>query len=297
MALIVEDGSIVLGAQAYISAAEADAYFASRFEVAWAGLTTDEKERHLILGALYIDNESIWVYSGSRMQISQPLTWPRVRATYWRSGPDIPENTILIETKRANAEAALLSSKGAIPTQKPDGGVAGTSDIQTEKVGDISVTYFDPFRSSDGSTGSAAGGVLAYSELAHPLIAGILTPILDEGFYADIASVTDGKLDAPVKRVDASRRGALLVSCRTRPLFTIGQFDNRRVPVQLPAASPLCDSNTAESGGGGTSPNPRGYPDPSTGSPGEALVINPQGEPEFGADIDAPTQNIDSGGF
>ena len=41
MALIVEDGSIVTGAESYISVADASTYHSNRGNTAWASLSTD----------------------------------------------------------------------------------------------------------------------------------------------------------------------------------------------------------------------------------------------------------------
>lgn len=47
MTLVVEDGSIVSGAESYASVAQADAYFAARGITIWSPLLDAEKEQAL----------------------------------------------------------------------------------------------------------------------------------------------------------------------------------------------------------------------------------------------------------
>lgn len=47
MALTVEDGTIVAGADSYISAEDATAYHAARGNSAWAALTADAMDQHI----------------------------------------------------------------------------------------------------------------------------------------------------------------------------------------------------------------------------------------------------------
>src|SRR5690606_27756416 len=92
MALIVEDGTGLPNAEAYISVADADSYFAKRGNSAWAALTVDAKEVALRLGADYMAAVYGPRWCGERLTDTQALDWPR-------DEQGVPE-----AVKRANAE-------------------------------------------------------------------------------------------------------------------------------------------------------------------------------------------------
>lgn len=130
MALIVEDGSGLPDAEAYISVADADAYHHARGNVAWAALTTEAKEAALRLGADYMGAVYGPKWCGKRLTDTQALDWPRTG----REG--VPE-----AVRRANAELAVRASAGPLLA---DQGPA----VKQETVGPLSVTYADGARQS-----------------------------------------------------------------------------------------------------------------------------------------------------
>lgn len=130
MALIVEDGSGLPNAEAYISVEDADAYFSVRGNAAWAALDAPQKEAALRLGADYMGAVYGPKWCGKRLTDAQALDWPRTG----REG--VPE-----AVRRANAELAVRASSGQLMA---DEGAA----VQSETVGPISVTY------AKGSTGA-----------------------------------------------------------------------------------------------------------------------------------------------
>lgn len=130
MALIVEDGTGLPDAEAYISVADADAYFAARGNAVWAALDTPQKEAALRLGADYMGAVYGPKWCGKRLTDTQALDWPRTG----REG--VPE-----AARRANAELAVRASAGQLMA---DEGAA----VQSETVGPISVTY------AKGNTGA-----------------------------------------------------------------------------------------------------------------------------------------------
>lgn len=71
MAFIVEDGTGVAGANAYMTVAELDAYWADR------GVTLDgDKEAAIIVATQYVDGSFRW--KGAIVFADQSLDWPRV---------------------------------------------------------------------------------------------------------------------------------------------------------------------------------------------------------------------------
>ena len=76
MAFAVEDGTIVTGANSFVTVAYADTYHGDRGNTAWTG-TDAVKEAALIKATDYIEQvyQSRWV--GYLVDSDQPLSWPR----------------------------------------------------------------------------------------------------------------------------------------------------------------------------------------------------------------------------
>lgn len=129
MALIVEDGTGLPDAEAYISVADADAYHAARGNAAWAALAEPAKEAALRLATDYMEAEYGPRWRGNRLTAEQALSWPR-------GVEGVPE-----AVRRANAELAVRASAGPLLA---DQGPA----VKQETVGPISVTYADGARQS-----------------------------------------------------------------------------------------------------------------------------------------------------
>lgn len=77
MALIVEDGTGVPGANSYASVAYADSYFNARLNQVWGGLLEPQKEAALILGTDYINARWGRFLRGKKTVEDQPLEFPR----------------------------------------------------------------------------------------------------------------------------------------------------------------------------------------------------------------------------
>lgn len=75
--IIVEDGSIVEGAQSYASVEDADAYFEVFPE--WTDLEDAVKEQALVKATRTIDAVE---FPGTRVDADQPLQWPRSGCYY-----------------------------------------------------------------------------------------------------------------------------------------------------------------------------------------------------------------------
>ena len=78
MSLIVEDGSIVTGAESYISVADASTYHTARGNAAWAALASDAvREQCLRKATDYMEQVYRSRWQGCRVGETQALSWPR----------------------------------------------------------------------------------------------------------------------------------------------------------------------------------------------------------------------------
>lgn len=118
MALLVEDGTQVVGAESFISVADADAYFLARGSAAWAAIATPGKKEEALRRATdFMEGAYRDRWLGTRVGTRQTLSWPRAYVEI----PDAPvgygafaaylqPTVVPDEVKRACAELALLAS-------------------------------------------------------------------------------------------------------------------------------------------------------------------------------------------
>lgn len=127
MTIIVEDGTIVSGANSYASEAELSAFAAARNITLSGDYTT---EQLLITAMDYI--ESLY-YKGVKLTYDQPLQWPRADVYidgYYNSVDNIPK-----ELKNGLMQAAIAVDSGNNPLQ-----VEPRKTVR-EKVGELEVEY------------------------------------------------------------------------------------------------------------------------------------------------------------
>lgn len=154
MALIVEDGTGVSGAESYASTAYIDTYWANRTQNAlssvWTSLTdTGKKEGAAREATQYIEGMFAPYFRGLRRGWVQGLEWPRTGAFDGAEAlghiayelPDMPDCL-----PAAVAELAVRSISGALaPDLKRGGAVtmqkAGPVEIQYEKGAPVRTTY------------------------------------------------------------------------------------------------------------------------------------------------------------
>lgn len=142
MTIVVEDGSIVAGAEAYITVASADTYHSNRGNVAWAILSIAAKEQALRLATDYLSATYRDRWAGVRVSATQALDWPRYMVPIRDApgGSRYPtfylSTTVPTGVQNANADLALRASAGPLV---PD----LTRGILHEVVGAIEVEY-DP---------------------------------------------------------------------------------------------------------------------------------------------------------
>lgn len=126
MALTVEDGSIVAGADSYVTLAEYQAYAAL---YGWTLAGTDAADEvNLRIARRYLDNAYSW--KGAKVQVDQPLAWPRYMGDYV-DGFIVPSDEIPDPIKNAQMEMAYLVQNGADPYATITG---GTVKRKKEKV-------------------------------------------------------------------------------------------------------------------------------------------------------------------
>lgn len=139
MALVVEDGTGLPNAEAYISVTNADAYFLARGNAAWSALTDEAKEQALRNGADYMLGVYGPRWKGARKTAEQALDWPRIGVV--ANGFEVADDAVPAAVARANAELAMRASMG--PLLGDQG-----AQVKQETVGPISVTYADGARQS-----------------------------------------------------------------------------------------------------------------------------------------------------
>jgi hypothetical protein len=102
----VEDGTIVPGANSYLTVAEADDILALDFRKTpeWNALTEADKELMLSAATLYLEDNYLWL--GSRVAADQPLAWPRFGMKD-KEFNCIAPGIIPRELKRATAQLAV----------------------------------------------------------------------------------------------------------------------------------------------------------------------------------------------
>jgi hypothetical protein len=170
MALIVEDGTGVTGANSYVSLEDVNEYHAARGNTAWADAASspdEAREGAIVRATQYIDAKYRLRWPGTRKAgRSQRLEWPRSDATDIY-GEVIADDSVPQEVADATAEAALreVTAPGSL---MPD--YVASEKVISETIGKLSVTY------SDKLISSGANSVLPVISI----IDGILAPILGE---------------------------------------------------------------------------------------------------------------------
>ena len=134
MTLIIEDGTIVTGANSYVTDGEYTTYATARGIT--VGVDVTAREIELILAMDYVEGHRE-EFKGDKEQRDQPVQWPRV--SVWIDGFPLDASTIPQELKSAQIEAAIaVASGGELLINS-----TCNQNIQTEKLDVMSVSYFD----------------------------------------------------------------------------------------------------------------------------------------------------------
>lgn len=136
MALTVEDGTVVSGAESYQTVAGADTYHSNRGNTSWAALTTAAKEQALRKATDYMTQAYRNRWKGYRYDSTQALDWPRDYVVLGDHviNESLATNIVPDEVKAACSELALRASTEELA---PDLDPAVTS----EEIGSLSVSY------------------------------------------------------------------------------------------------------------------------------------------------------------
>lgn len=142
MALIVEDGTGNPVAESYISANDADVYFANRAIDTWDNV--DDKEAMLRRAADYMTQAYRDRWMGWRTTSTQRLDWPRQNVPqsdlpggYGPYVQYLATNVVPEAVKFAQAELALIANSGALAPN------LGRAKSRVSVPGAVDVTY-DP---------------------------------------------------------------------------------------------------------------------------------------------------------
>lgn len=138
MAFTVETGAGLAAANAYVSVADADAYFADRGDpTAWSGATDPAKQAAIVKATDYIEKRFGHRFVGTKGSSTQALSWPRDNA-YDRDGFLLADDEVPTKVANATAEYALRAIAATLmpdPTINVD--TAGQIVRKHEKVGPI----------------------------------------------------------------------------------------------------------------------------------------------------------------
>ncbi len=133
--LIIEDGSIVAGANSYLSVADAETILDNQ-GYSFGAITEDQKQQFLIRSATYLESYRD-AYQGYKVSCEQSLQWPR--SNVYIDCCAFAANAIPNELKLAQALGAYYESTG-----KSLQAVTGGQNIASkEVVGAVKVSYFD----------------------------------------------------------------------------------------------------------------------------------------------------------
>lgn len=140
MANIVEDGSGLINANAYIDVAFADGYFADRLDLSWVG-TVAEKEAFILKATDYIELIFRTQFKGIKFLETQALSFPRLAIDGVTAEP------IPINLKKACAEYSKIACTNTLlpnPVTPTDDGLAVT-ELTKEVAGAVKKTVkYDP---------------------------------------------------------------------------------------------------------------------------------------------------------
>jgi len=141
MSLIVEDGTVVAGAESYLSLADANSHHSDRDNSLWTG-TDAVKEAALRKATDYLRQYYRQRWKGIPVSSVQTLDWPRsgviVEDLADALGEELGSNVVPQEVKTTTAELAVRALGGSLAPDLPRGG-----RIKSEKVDVIAVSYED----------------------------------------------------------------------------------------------------------------------------------------------------------
>lgn len=159
--LVIEDGSMPIGANTYAGLAEADAYLSGRGIAAWAAMDEDSKAVTLIRAADVLNG---YRWQGSPVAPGRIMAWPRAGLSYDDAAETpVPADAVPTAVVMAQCELAGELAGGSAPLAAVN---TSAGPVTSEKVDVVAVTYGDP-------ADSAYTGVTGF-----PAVDGLLRPFL-----------------------------------------------------------------------------------------------------------------------
>jgi len=171
MPLTVEDGTLVTGADSYVSLADADLFWTDNgAPVAWTGLTTGAKEGRLRAAARYLQDGQRLPFTGAPHTWDQALVWPRVGAMYF--GIPVPSDAIPGLVIEAQLWLTVYGYAAGVIAGTPSTPSAN-GNLKSQQLGPIARSFFSPKEMAEG------GAALTNSAPAD--VVGLLFGLLDQG--------------------------------------------------------------------------------------------------------------------
>jgi hypothetical protein len=189
--VIVEDGSIVPGANSFVDRDTVKAYADAR-RLTFDIVDTDAADAAVLEAGDYLKNEMRYVYRGARISYAQTMPYPRQGASEYR-GPAIPSN--VVPWRLCDAQCALAVRAKAAPGQLQIDLDHG-GKIKSEKVDVLETTY------ADGAGIETL--IMEVQGLLNPLLltAGMIPAQPFQGAVDDPASFQAGTFSNPVGSTD-----------------------------------------------------------------------------------------------
>lgn len=131
--LVVEDGTVVTGANSFVTEDQIVAYALAR-GVALPYTTDPNKDAVAVLGIKAMDYLNALSWRGEPVSTTQTVPWPRKNM---RVTPDVPENVIPVPVIEAQLQLTLLAHGGTVLVPVS----LGTGLLIKEKIGPIENIY------------------------------------------------------------------------------------------------------------------------------------------------------------
>jgi len=158
MTIVIEDGSVVLDANSYITVSGVDSYASDYGYSSWGTTTDTIKEQSLLRGMRYIEGLS---FKGCRSTEDQSLAFPR-SDLYDRDDYLIDSTTVPAKVISAVCEAAIMS----LPTSDIDLQPSRSKDDYRKKIEIAGIVVEEWFADSTG--------IITNSKIIQDLLVGYL---------------------------------------------------------------------------------------------------------------------------
>lgn len=134
MALIVENGSMVTGAESYASVAYSNSYHSLIGNESWSDLDNSTKEQCLRKATQYMQSKYFSKWQGIKRDDDQALDWPRENVIIFGTSSLVANSIIPNEIKNACCLLALRASTSELVSDKERA-------IKREKIDVIETEY------------------------------------------------------------------------------------------------------------------------------------------------------------